>query len=60
MFCPHRMHTEVLPEFNHYGTTTVDGVSCIQKIIRDRQYDLLLRINGNDRNELSEKDIRHM
>jgi hypothetical protein len=33
----------------------VDGVSCIHKIIRGTPYDLLLKINGNDRNELKVK-----
>jgi hypothetical protein len=33
----------------------VDGVSCIHKIIRGTPYDLLLKINGNDRNELKDK-----
>jgi len=32
-----------------------DGVSCIHKISRGRPYDLLLKINGNDRNELRDK-----
>ena len=33
----------------------VEGVSCIHKISKGRPYDLLLRINGNDRNELRDK-----
>ena len=33
----------------------VEGVSCIHKISNGRPYDLLLKINGNDRNELGDK-----
>ena len=33
----------------------VEGVSCIYKISNGGPYDLLFKINGNDRNELRDK-----
>ena len=48
MFCPHRMQSEVLPEFIIIKLRKVDGVSCIHNIIRGTPHDLLVKINRNE------------